>query len=148
MLNASKSVIVNFTQVQMFNLVNDVDKYQDFLPLCSSSTVISRNHNSMLASLSFQYGLINCSFTTQNYLVEQQAIKMDLVKGAFKSLSGSWQFIAQTDGKCKVQLEVSFLSTNKLVQLTLTKSLDKAINLVINAFVDRAYKVYAVDICL
>ena len=40
--------IVPFNQQQMFNLVADVDKYEDFLPWCNSSKVISKGQETLM----------------------------------------------------------------------------------------------------
>lgn len=143
MINVSKSLTVSFNSQQMFNLVNDVNSYQSFVPLCVSSEVLEETSSGMLASLSFKYGLIHCSFTTDNSLIKNTEIKMQLVSGPFKKLSGLWQFIPQQNGGCTVKLQVSFLSNSRILQMALTKSLDAAINKVMQAFIARAEQIYS-----
>ena len=142
MINVSKSLTVSFNSQQMFNLVNDVKSYKSFVPLCVASDVLQETSSGMLASLSFKYGLIHCSFTTNNSMISNEEIKMQLASGPFKKLSGYWQFIPQQNGGCTVKLQVSFLSNNRILQMALTKSLDAAINKVMQAFMGRAEQIY------
>ena len=65
----SRSALVLFTPQQMFDLVNDVERYPEFLPWCESADVYHHTENQMKASLGISKGGINKSFTTHNDLV-------------------------------------------------------------------------------
>ncbi len=92
MKQVSRSALVSFSAEQMFDLVNDVAKYPEFLPGCSGSKVIESSENAMVASVDVSKAGISKTFTTSNELVSGSAILMKLVDGPFKTLQGGWHF--------------------------------------------------------
>ena len=48
MADVERSALVNFSALQMFNLVNDVARYAEFLPGCVSSKVIEQSDELMI----------------------------------------------------------------------------------------------------
>ncbi len=51
MKQISRSALVSFSAEQMFDLVNDVSKYPEFLPGCSGSRIIESSDDGMVASV-------------------------------------------------------------------------------------------------
>ena len=88
MKHVSRSALVSFSAEQMFNLVNDVVCYPEFLPGCSGSRIIESSSNSMVASVDVAKAGISKTFTTSNQLVDGEAIMMNLIEGPFKTLQG------------------------------------------------------------
>ena len=76
----------------MFALVDDVERYPDFLPWCRSAREWSRNEDEVKASLEMQRGPLHKTFTTQNRLQPGKR----LIDGPFRHLEGFWRFSALT----------------------------------------------------
>ena len=76
----------------MFDLVNDVGKYQDFLPGCEQSQVLSVTDSEMLARLTLARAGIRQEFITRNLLTPPNRIQISLVEGPFSKLEGEWRF--------------------------------------------------------
>jgi len=141
MTEVNRSALVPFSASKMFSLVDDIEQYPEFLPWCKSTTVIERSDNEVIASIEIAKAGINKSFTTKNHNTENQ-IEMSLVDGPFKSLHGYWRFTPLDDDACKVSLDIEFDFSSKLMSMTLGPIFSQICNSLVNAFVERAMKVY------
>ena len=68
---------------------------------------------------------------------------MKLQEGPFKSLHGDWQFIALTPEACKIQFNLNYEFSNKLLEKVLGPVFHLITNSFVEAFIERAEKVYA-----
>ncbi|WP_122036407.1 SRPBCC family protein [Aliivibrio sp. EL58] len=142
MPQVSRSALVPFSAKQMYDLVNDVASYPQFLPGCSGSKVIEESESSMVASVDVAKAGIKKTFTTKNTLIDAQLIGMNLVDGPFKSLTGGWHFTALDETACKVELKLDFEFTNALVAMAFGKVFQELTNNMVNSFTQRAKQVY------
>lgn len=142
MPQVSRSALVPFSAKQMYDLVNDVASYPQFLPGCSGSKVMDQTESSMVASVDVAKAGIKKTFTTKNTLIDAQLIGMNLVDGPFKSLTGGWHFTALDETACKVELKLDFEFTNALVAMAFGKVFQELTNNMVNSFTQRAKQVY------
>lgn len=140
----SRSALVPFSAEQMYQLVNDVHSYPDFLPGCTGSRVIAASPNEMTAAVEVAKAGISKTFTTRNTLLDNQSINMQLVDGPFRTLMGGWQFTALSPEACKVELHLDFEFTNKLIELAFGKVFKELAGSMVQAFTQRAKEVYSV----
>lgn len=139
----SRSALVPFSAEQMYQLVNDVHSYPDFLPGCTGSRVIAVSGNEMTAAVEVAKAGISKTFTTRNTLLDNQSINMQLVDGPFRKLMGGWQFTALSPEACKVELHLDFEFTNKLIELAFGKIFKELTGNMVQAFTQRAKEVYS-----
>ncbi len=142
MPQVNRSALVMFSAKQMYQLVNDVDAYPEFLPGCVSSEIIEQGPLSMVAQVGVAKAGIKNSFVTENTLTEDQSIQMNLVNGPFKSLTGVWHFVALDEQACKVMLDLNFEFSNKLIAAAFGRVFQELAGSMVQAFVDRAKQVY------
>lgn len=142
MAQVDRSALVLHTAEQMFNLVNDVENYPQFLPWCSGSTVLESTDEVMQASLYVAKAGLKYSFTTRNALQRPERIHMELVEGPFSSLSGVWTFKPLSDEACKVSLSLQFDFSGKLASMAMSKVFNQMAATMVDAFVSRADQVY------
>ena len=90
MTNVKKSRTVPYSCEQMYNLVNDVERYAEFLPYFAESVVHHRDEDEVQATLSVTAVGIQKSFTTRNRLQANKMIEIRLVDGPFSRLEGFW----------------------------------------------------------
>ncbi|ATC93989.1 ubiquinone-binding protein [Pseudoalteromonas tunicata] len=138
----SRHALVMYSAKEMYDLVNDVAAYPEFLPHCSNSKIVSNSQSEMTAALEISKAGLKKWFTTKNTLIEGQAVQMQLLDGPFKQLIGGWQFKELDDHACKVSLELEFEFTNRLVELAFGKIFNEVANSMITAFTQRAKQVY------
>ena len=142
MAQVNRSALVMFSAAQMYDLVNDVAAYPEFLPGCVGSSVIDFKDNVMTASVDVAKAGVKKTFTTTNTLIENQRIDMMLLNGPFKKLQGGWQFVALDEQACKIVLALDFEFSSKLVELAFGKVFKELINNMVKAFTERAKVVY------
>jgi ribosome-associated toxin RatA of RatAB toxin-antitoxin module len=142
MPSIQRSALVAYSASQMYDLVNDVEKYDSFLPGCVKSEVLESSDNYMLASLVLSKAGIKQRLTTSNTLIKDTAIEMDLSDGPFKSLSGGWQFTPLSDQACKIELKLDFVFSSRLMEIAFGKIFNSLASNMVNAFSQRAKQVY------
>lgn len=138
----NKSAVVPYSAEQMYNLVNNVEAYPEFLPWCKDTTIISQGEDFMTASISLTKGKVKQSFTTRNYMVPGRRIEISLLKGPFKHLEGYWMFEPKDEHSCYVYLRMNFEFSNKLIKLALEKIFSHIVNTLIDTFTSRAHRIY------
>ena len=138
----NRHALVPFTPEQMYKIVNDVDKYVEFLPWCGASEKLDEEGDSVKASVTIAKGPVNKKFITQNELEENKTIKMELVDGPFKYLRGHWLFDDIKGQACRISLELDFEFSNGLVSIALGPIFNQIANSMVDAFVERAKNIY------
>jgi len=138
-----RTALVHYSPAEMFQLVNDIDAYADFLPWCRSAHIISQQPREIVASVEIAKGILNKTFTTRNTLTANKRIDMALVDGPFKKLQGYWQFDAlKTDNACKVNLELDFEFDGALISIAAKPIFTQIATTLVDAFCKRAVEVY------
>ncbi|MGL6314478.1 SRPBCC family protein [Vibrio sp. WXL103] len=142
MKQVSRSALVSFSADQMYDLVNDVSNYPEFLPGCAGAAVLEASEQQMVASVDVAKAGISKTFTTNNVLSPGRSIMMNLVDGPFKSLQGGWYFTPLDDQACKVELKLEFEFSSKMIELAFGKVFHELTSNMVNAFTKRAKQVY------
>jgi len=143
MSHIHRNALVHYSPAEMYQLVNDVNAYSDFLPWCRSSEVKSETETSMVASVEIAKGVLNKTFTTQNKLIKDHRIELELIDGPFKRLSGYWQFdVLKTDNACRVNLELDFEFDSAMMSIAAKPIFTQIANSLVDAFCKRAVVVY------
>jgi len=127
---------------QMYNLINDVESYPQFLPDCIDSKVVSQNDDSMTASLLVSKGGMKKWFTTENTLLLNSQVDMKLVDGPFKKLTGGWNLTVLSDDACKIELALEYEFSSKIFDLAFGRVFNQLANNMVQAFTTRAKEVY------
>jgi len=140
--SVSKSAVVPYTAEQMYNLVNDIESYPEFLPWCTNAVVQDRSIDSLTASVSLATGKLKQTFTTKNRMQPGQRIEVNLIKGPFKHLQGHWTFEQAGEKLCRIELNMQFEFKNKLLKLTLSTVFNQFMNSLVGSFIDRAKQIY------
>ena len=143
MPSIQRSALVAHSAQAMFDLVNDVASYPQFLPGCTDSKILEHSGESMRASLLVAKAGIQQWFTTHNQLLPGHKIEMQLVNGPFRSLSGGWTFSALSEDACKIELNLEFEFSSKLVEVAFGKVFNSLASSMVAAFTERAKEVYA-----
>lgn len=126
----------------MFDLVADVASYQEFLPWCSYSELVSKSDKELCGRIEVSRLGVTQSFTTCNQLDPPGHMRITLREGPFRHLDGEWRFIALRDDACKVHLHMDFEFAGKLIDAAFGKVFHHAANSLVESFVGRAKAVY------
>ena len=143
MATISRSALVMFSPAQMYDLVNDIAAYPQFLPWCVASKVLDVSEREISAMLDVRKGMLKYQFSTQNTLTPNAAIDMHLIDGPFKHLEGHWKFDMIGDNQgCRVSLEMDFEFSNRLLSTSLGPIFSQITGSMVDAFCQRAQAIY------
>lgn len=142
MAHISRSALVPYSPEQMYQLVDAIDLYPQFLPWCRTAEEHARNDDEVKASIQIAKGAVNKTFTTLNRLQPNKTIEMCLLDGPFKHLHGFWRFDELKPGACKVSLDLDFEFSNRILGLAIGPVFNQVANTLVDSFVERAKKVY------
>ncbi|MDB9975778.1 type II toxin-antitoxin system RatA family toxin [Candidatus Thioglobus sp.] len=138
----SKSAIVPYTPQQMFELVNNIDDYSQFLNWCDSSSILNQSDDQITASVEINKGGIKQTFSTLNTLTPYHSIAMELVDGPFDELSGEWRFEPLGENAAKIHLDLQFKFKSMLIDMALSPVFKNIANSQLDSFVARAKYIY------
>lgn len=141
-----KSAIVSHDSDQMLKLVNDIEKYPEFLKWCKEGYINEQSDASYIAGMVINIKGIQVEFSTKNTLVHENGITqmfMTLVSGPFKKMSGEWRFQQFPEFGSKVELQLQYEIKSKLLGRVFAKGFEQIAGHLVNDFVNRAGVVYA-----
>lgn len=142
MTSINRSALVEYSAEQMFDLVNDIEHYPEFMQGCVSAKVLSQSDTELIGELRLSKAGISQQFTTKNVLVRPVRIDMSLVEGGFKNFSSQWTFDALTENACKISLAMEFEFKSGLMGFAAEKLFSSSANNLVDAIVQRAHEVY------
>lgn len=131
-----KSAFVFYSQKEIFQLIDDVEHYPDFLPWCGRSKVIKRTKKITEATIEINFKGVKQYFTTRNLKKPFEIMEINLVDGPFKTLTGSWKFTNIDKKSCKIELSLIYEFNN----LILEKLIGPIFNIIANTFIDEFIK--------
>jgi ribosome-associated toxin RatA of RatAB toxin-antitoxin module len=136
MHNIHKSAIVLHPAQKMFQLVDSVENYPQFLPWCGSTQIIERDNDKTIASIEISYKGLRQTFTTENTKKQNQEMIIKLINGPFKSLSGQWIFKNLDKDSCQIELKLEYEFSNVILE----KLISPVFNMIANTFIDEFIK--------
>ncbi len=142
MPEVSKTVIVPFLPEQIYQLVDDVERYPEFLPWCTGSSVLSRDGDVMRATLKVGFRGVKQSFSTENHNSPPHQITMKLIDGPFRSLDGHWRFNALGSKGCKIEFDLKWNFSSRILGALVGPVFSHIADTMVEAFVKRAERVY------
>ncbi len=137
-----KSALVKFSAQQMFDLVNDIESYPEFLPWCSGSRVIRREDDIVEGEIQISKAGFNKTFVTRNKIDPGGKIYMSLLEGPFSSLEGVWDFMPLRENASKISLDLEFEISGALASLAFGPVFNQICNTMVSSFTQRAKAVY------
>lgn len=142
MIKIRRSAIVNRSDRQMYDLVNDVEAYPARFPWCADARVFERSDEALTARLEVRIAGLSQAFTTRNTLEPPRRIAMQLVEGPFRSLAGTWTFAALGESGCKIALALDFDYAGGLMAPIMRAGFEKLADRMVDEFCREAARVY------
>lgn len=122
----------------MYDIVNKVESYPDFLPWCGGVKIHKVDDVSMEASILMRGVGLNHWFKTRNSMVPGESIEMVLVEGPFSKLEGLWSFTPiETEGS-KIEFMLQFEIKPGLTSALIVPAFSRIANTMVDSFCDRA----------
>lgn len=144
MAQVQKTVLLEFSSEQMFNLVDAVERYPEFLPWCNRSEVAFRSEQQTVATVHIDFKAIKSHFTTRNDKERFRSMKIALVDGPFRRLDGFWAFTSLDEQACKVEFSLHYEFSSRLLEKIIGPVFFHITSTFVDAFVKRAREVYGI----
>jgi coenzyme Q-binding protein COQ10 len=139
---------VHHSAPQMFDLVADVERYPEFVPLCQSLKIRQRSPQAdgteiVIADMTVSFKLVRESFTSRVTLDRANLkILVEYLKGPFSNLENRWAFEPKSDADCDVGFFLSYEFKSRMLALLMGTMFDAAFQRFAAAFEKRADVVY------
>ncbi len=131
---------VRHTPEQMYDLVADIERYPEFLPLCESLRVLRRQEGP-----NGTQEAIRERFTTRVTLDRANLkITAEYIDGPFRHLENRWGFRPGAKGGCDIDFFITYEFKSFALGLLMGKMFDKAFRKFTDAFESRADRMYGV----
>ncbi|MDF1779184.1 MAG: type II toxin-antitoxin system RatA family toxin [Rhizobiaceae bacterium] len=132
---------------QMFDLVANIEKYPEFLPLCEDLKIRSRKERGdvvlLVADMTIGYKAIRETFTSQVLLKPTESIiDVKYLDGPFRYLNNRWTFSEQPDGGCTVSFFIDYEFKSRMLGIVMGTMFDRAFRMFAEAFEKRADTIY------
>jgi coenzyme Q-binding protein COQ10 len=133
---------------QMFELVADVERYPEFVPLCKSLKIRQRmpkpdGTEVIVADMTVSFRLVRETFTSQVTLDRANLkILVEYLRGPFSNLENRWTFEPKGDNACEVGFFLSYEFKSRMLALLMGTMFDTAFARFSAAFEKRADAIY------
>lgn len=134
--------LLPYTPEQLFDLVADVGRYQEFLPWVAATRVRSDSDTEMVADLVVGFSALKETFASRVHKERPREIDIDYIDGPLKYLHNRWIFTPVPEGTA-VDFCVDFAFKNRIFEALAGKMFDTALRRMIGAFEARAAALYA-----
>lgn len=142
MTSVSRSALVPFSAGQMFDLVEGVEQYPQFLPWCSGTSVGHRDPQTTNATININYRGIKQSFSTENHKQPPELMTIRLVEGPFRALDGEWRFTPLGSDACRIDFRLSYEFSSSLLEKLVGPVFGHIAGTMVDAFLKRADVIY------
>lgn len=134
----TRSVLVGHSAGRMFGLVQDVERYPEFLPWCAGAEIEAREGERILAALVIDFKGIRQRFATENTATGQERIEIKLARGPFRQLDGDWRFTALGEAGCRIDFRLHYEFSSKLLEKLVGPVFTLIAGSLVDAFLRRA----------
>jgi ribosome-associated toxin RatA of RatAB toxin-antitoxin module len=142
MADVHKKVLIEYTPAQMFELVDRCEDYPLFLPWCGGVELIARTDEITAATLHVNYHGVKSRFSTENSKRKPSEMLIHFRDGPFVRLEGGWHFTALGENACKVEFDLHYQFSSRLLDKVLGPVFNHIANTFVDAFVKRAAQIY------
>jgi coenzyme Q-binding protein COQ10 len=138
---------VHHAASEMFDLVADVKRYPEFVPLCESLHVRKRiqegDKDIVLADMTVAYKLVRETFTSRVTLDRANLeIMVEYLEGPFRRLNNRWRFRPVGERACDVEFYIAYEFRSRALGMLMGAVFDAAFRRFASAFEKRADQVY------
>src|ERR1700761_2050181 len=123
---------VHHTAEQMFDLVADVERYPEFVPLCHSLRIRQRmpkpdGTEVIIADMTVSFKLVKETFTSQVTLDRAKLkILVEYLRGPFSNLENRWTFEPKEEDACDVGFFITYEFKSRMLAMLMGTMFDTA----------------------
>jgi len=133
-----KSAIVDRPAATMFALVDDVERYPEFLPWCAATEVLERTAELTRARMDVDYHGLKTHITTRNVKDAPRGMTLEFVEGPFERFRGRWRFVPLGSDGCRVEFHLDYAFSSAALAIVLGPVFGHIADTFVERFVARA----------
>jgi coenzyme Q-binding protein COQ10 len=132
----------------MFDLVADIERYPQFVPLCSALRVKNRAQKDdgtavLVAAMTVAYKMIHQTFTSRVALDKPKLqILVEYIDGPFRHMQNRWAFRPAGEGMCDIEFFIDYEFRSRTLGMLMGTVFDTVFRRMTAAFESRADRVY------
>ena len=134
-----------YTPDQLFDLVADVGRYDEFLPWVVAVRIRSSSEAETVADLVVGFNAFKERFTSKVHKQRPGKVCVDYIEGPLKYLHNEWTFEPAGDGGTNVHFSVDFAFKSRIFETLAGQMFDRALRRMIGAFETRAAELYGMS---
>jgi ribosome-associated toxin RatA of RatAB toxin-antitoxin module len=142
-MEVRKTVLVTHSARQMFDLIEAAEHYPEFLPWCAAATIVERDDGVVRADVTVDYHGVRFHFRTRNPKRAPEWMAIHLEHGPFHHFEGEWQLKPLGTEGCRVEFLLRYEFKRSITSRLAGPVFDRITNTMVDAFVQRAHRVYA-----
>ena len=140
MKSIHKEEDINIDIETIFNLINDIESYPNYLPWCTKTEVKEESADTIIGKIFISKSFINWNFSTKNTIKKNELISLELVDGPFENLTGKWTFSSINKFNTKVSLDIDYKFKSSIIELSIEPIFSSIMNSILKSFVQEAFK--------
>jgi coenzyme Q-binding protein COQ10 len=139
---------VPHSAVRMFDLVGDIERYPEFVPLCRDLKIRRRETNDqgaevLIADMTVAYKLVRESFRSRVTLDRSKLqILVEYLEGPFSHLENRWTFVPAGPDASDVEFFIDYEFKSRMLGVLMGAMFDTAFRRFATAFEKRADEIY------
>jgi coenzyme Q-binding protein COQ10 len=139
---------VQHTAADMFDLVADVDRYPEFVPLCQALKVRQRSDKGsgveeVVADMTVSFKFVRETFRSKVTLDKPKLqILVEYLEGPFSHMENRWSFRATDEQSCEVEFFIDYEFRSRTLGMLMGAMFEAAFRRFAAAFEQRADHVY------
>ncbi len=127
-----------YTPEQLFDMVADIARYDEFLPWVVAVRIRSSSEEETVADLVVGFNAFKERFTSRVRKERPGHICVDYVEGPLKYLKNEWRFEPASKGGTDVFFSVDFAFRSRIFEALAGQMFDRALRRMTSAFEERA----------
>ena len=141
----SETKILPYSPEQLFGLVADIERYDEFLPWVVAVRIKSSSETETVADLVVGFNAFKERFTSKVVKHAPDKIIVDYVDGPLKYLHNEWKFTPAPGGGTELCFAVDFAFKSRLFEVLAGQMFDRALRRMTSAFEQRAAALYGIN---
>lgn len=141
----SETKHLSYTPEQLFDLVADIARYDEFLPWVVAVRIRSASEKEVVADLVVGFNAFKERFTSKVTLDRPKRVCVDYVEGPLKYLHNEWTFDAAPEGGTNIHFAVDFAFKSRIFEALAGQMFDRALRRMTGAFETRAAALYGIN---
>jgi coenzyme Q-binding protein COQ10 len=139
---------VGHSAADMFDLVADVERYPEFVPLCRALKVRQRTPGgegieTIVADMTVSFKLVRESFRSRVTLDRPKLqILVEYLQGPFSHMQNRWTFTPTGEQSCEIEFFIDYEFRSRMLGVLMGSIFDSAFRRFATAFEARADQVY------